>query len=187
MFVFLGTIFSWDFLRLNAFPFKPFSVPATPISTLGINAVEGTLLAYIALKLTNYFYDKVRAIENAWKDDLSVLLHRAIEIDKPIQVTVDTRKVYVGQIFETIEPDEDSAYLTIIPLFSGHRTEDKLELAITHKYNKVFQMFKDRDPMVEHYRLVIPKSRIVTCHIFDYEIYAQVANQPSDDQSATRD
>lgn len=179
VFLALGVWIDWDWFRadwLSAISINV-NVFANPLFA---DIFSGISVALIALIVFNTLIDKTQSIQMAWKDDLSVVLWKAIELELPVQITLDTRKVYIGQVFDTIEPDEDSSFLSIVPLLSGHRLEDTLELKITHKYHKVIQDLKNKEESkIAAYQLVIPKARIVTCHIFDPKLYQDIRRQQS--------
>ena len=80
---------------------------------------------------------KERSLEKAWhRNDMDALCSEAIAGTKPVTVTLDTRKVYVGLVFDSLEPGKE-ANLTLLPLYSGYRNKDTLELHISRKYSSV--------------------------------------------------
>lgn len=132
----------------------------------------GLLVAVLTAWLINTFvYDKSAALQAAWKDDLSRLLSDVISAFAPLQVTLVNRKVYVGMIVASVEPDQDSAFLSIVPTHSGYRDRKTLELRLTHKYDEIFEALQSEDADMSRYNLVIPKSEIASISRFDITIY----------------
>lgn len=118
---------------------------------------------------------KSRNLKRAWgKDDFSALLDYATNTLKPIAVTLESRKVYVGLVAVTNEPDSECSHLTLLPYYSGFRDQESLHLFITNKYNAVFDYFEndaDSGPPIEDLYVVLPLNKIVSSHIFNADVY----------------
>lgn len=118
---------------------------------------------------------KSKNLKRAWdKDDFSSLLDYATQKLKPIAVTLESRKVYVGLVAVTNEPDSECSHLTLLPYYSGFRDKESLHLFITNKYNAVFDYFDsetESGPPIEDLYIVIPLNRIVSSHIFNADVY----------------
>jgi hypothetical protein len=75
---------------------------------------------------------KIAANDHSIKDfgnDLQKLLHKAIQQDDPILITLGSRRVYVGYVAESptlLSPE--SEYLSLLPALSGHRDNETLEV-----------------------------------------------------------
>lgn len=134
-----------------------------------------SLLATVLVNHSNWV--KEWSLNRAWhRNDMDALCKEAIAGTKPVAVTLDTRKVYVGLVFDSLEPGKE-ANLTILPLYSGYRDKDTLEMHLTRKYTSVDLQLgilandadgADADDAAEQlaeYRIVIPRERIVTLHI----------------------
>lgn len=118
---------------------------------------------------------KSRNLRRAWgKDDFSALLDYATQTLKPIAATLESRKVYVGLVAITNEPDSECSHLTLLPYYSGFRDQESLHLSITNKYNAVFDYFEsdfDTELPIEDLYIVLPLNRIVSSHIFNADVY----------------
>lgn len=118
------------------------------------------------------------------RDDLGWVLAHAIVEYKPIQVTLDTSKCYVGFVMDTLEPKDDNSYLSVLPIYSGYRDE-KQQLILPNYYAEVANaittsqdksMADNHSELLHDYKIVIPKSRIVTCHIFNDHLLREMQN-----------
>lgn len=155
--------------------------------TFAADCFFGLLVATLTAWLINTFvYDKPAALQVAWKDDLSRLLNAVIDAFAPLQVTLVNRKVYVGMIVASVEPDQDSAFLSIVPTHSGYRDRETLELRLTHKYDEIFEALQSEDTDMSRYNLVIPKSEIASISRFDIAIYEK-ARQTIEGEGAATD
>jgi hypothetical protein len=122
------------------------------------------------------FGAKEKVLEKVWqRNDIDALCSEAASGLKPISITLDNRKVYIGLIYDSLEPGRD-ANLTILPLYSGYRDKDTLEMNMTRKYTSVDDLFEElltadgdvRDEIANklaEYRVVIPRSRIITINL----------------------
>ncbi len=69
-----------------------------------------------------------------------LLFKLSLEKDKQVMLTMDDRKVYVGKVINLGEPSETSGMdqdISIIPLMSGYRNKDTLEVEFTTDYDEV--------------------------------------------------
>lgn len=144
-----------------------------------------SILSPIAAFLFTIFYNlpkgrKNKNLKKAWeKDDLSSLIRYATsspEGPKPIAVTLESRKIYIGLVARTNEPDAENAHLTLLPLYSGYREESNLHLHITNIYESVFDYYADNSSTlnIKDLYIVIPISKMVSAHIFNHEIYDEI-------------
>jgi len=140
----------------------------------------------VILLLFNIIFSPIKSLKYSLVSDLEKLVFDAFEKQYLVQISLKNRKVYIGFIHRTIEPNESSSYLTIIPLLSGHREGETLRLKITHKYNRIIQVARNKDfESYASFRLVIPKSEIMTCHMFDGDIHKDVETQLDQAAKAT--
>lgn len=143
----------------------------------------GLALSWLVSYAYNLKYDKVSSLQvEAYKSDLDQVVFRASAQQKPLQVTLDTRKVYIGMVLDSFEPSQENSYLTLIPIYSGHRTEADLEMTLTNQYPYVKKMIDNKDSDdLQDLGIVIPKDKIVTCHIFNLELYQSIHSARNSD------
>tara|TARA_R110000751_G_scaffold75598_3_gene152289 strand:+ start:602 stop:1264 length:663 start_codon:yes stop_codon:yes gene_type:complete len=145
------------------------------------------LLTFTLSVLATYGYNlfvpdaKEKALWAAWQeDDLEKLCGRAITQNKPIAITLNSRKVYVGLIGDTLEPKpKESAYLSLFPLFSGYRDPDTLSFHLIHRYDELLNTEGNHETGTQKekwldFLIVIPRSEIVSIHIFNDHLYQHI-------------
>ncbi|WP_290502881.1 hypothetical protein [Alcanivorax sp.] len=121
---------------------------------------------------------KNKNMQRVWqKDDFSMLLSHATQQLKPISVTLENRKTYVGYVARTNEPDKETSHITLLPIFSGYRDEETLHLRLTNKYKVVFSHYlsSDNDTDPEDFYIVIPVNRIISSNIFSEKVYKKIS------------
>lgn len=149
---------------------------------LFVSALSPALSTMAMVVYNSLPHSKSRNIERVWaKNDFDSLISYVTGGDKPnpLSLTLDTRKVYIGMVARTNEPDDGSSHVTLLPLFSGFRDPNSLELSLENRYDEVFDYF---DPLqngpttfdIRDFLLVIPLSQIVTANPFNYHIYKRL-------------
>lgn len=126
-----------------------------------------------------------KALWSAWqKNDLELICAYALSEFKPIAITLDTQKVYVGMVSDTIEPSDTESYLSILPLYSGYREKETHLFKLNHKYTSLINGLIRQDADVINssldYVIAIPLEKIVTLHIFNDNLYQEVSGQSID-------
>lgn len=107
------------------------AIVASPVFALAGNlalliwtSCSGTRRKGIALRKVTF-----RWYIERFGSPMGQLLHRAVRDDKLLIVTLKSRKVYCGRVFEIpYAPDMESSQIELLPLFSGHRNKDNLQL-----------------------------------------------------------
>lgn len=114
-----------------------------------------------------------------WKeDDVDWLMYGAMEQHKPVIVSLESRKTYIGLISDGLEPEKERSFITIIPLYSGYRDKDTLNLCLENNYDAVRKRLQelvsgdctqDQSELlkseINDYRLVIPRRTIASIGI----------------------
>lgn len=129
---------------------------------------------------------RFNAIWTAWQeDDVELICAYAAEEMKPIAITLDTNKVYVGMVADTLEPSDSKSYLSILPIYSGYRDKEKLSFKLDRKYDTLLQGLLNEDEDVLNakldYVIAIPIDRIVTLHVFNEDLYQEVSGASTAD------
>lgn len=125
------------------------------------------------------------ALWEAWREhDIEFICAHALSQFKPVAITLETRKVYVGMVADTIEPSENDSYLSILPLYSGYRDREEHQLRLNHRYKTLIDGLIDDDESIINasadYVIAIPIGRIVTIHIFNPDLYQEVSGHDTD-------
>ncbi|MDO6747828.1 hypothetical protein [Gilvimarinus sp. 1_MG-2023] len=153
-----------------------------PIFVLS-ESVESLLIVMTSLLIscgvtiaTNRLIPQYESMVRAWKnDDFDRICYEALNSLKPIAVTLESRKVYVGLITDTLAPDQERSHLTILPLHSGYRTKDELKFTLTRRYDVIFDYVlddnEDHPELLADFQIAIPRNIIQTIHIFNDYLY----------------
>lgn len=101
-------------------------------------------------------------------NQIQKLLRQASVEERPVSLTLNNRKTYVGWVIESPGLTTTDAFLSIIPIFSGYRDKDTLELAFTTDY---LSLYDNGQVKAEDFCVVIPVPSITMIGFFDYSIY----------------
>lgn len=149
--------------------------PSNYSGTASLSALLGFALPYVS----NWFYTKEKAIRRAEKESghLTELLIREInERGELAEISLKNRKTYIGFILESGMTGHEESDIAVLPVNSGYRKEDTLELKITTDYLPLVLDFLETQLVEEElreedFRVVIPISEIVSVRIFDPDLY----------------
>ena len=127
----------------------------------------------------NVFYSKERGYRRAASitgDHMELLISDALRSQSAIEISLRSRKLYIGFVTGQNASRHSDMAVSLIPIYSGHRTEDNLNLVIDIDYShSVGRIFAD-DPGSKAWnpddlRVVIPVGEIVSVRQFDLAIY----------------
>ena len=165
---------------------------------------SGSVMISLACCIGYNFYlgeagKKKKFKEAMYTNDYDLILYDSMDNLHLITVVLENRKAYVGIIYDGLEPSSKSSYLTIVPIFSGFRDSETLNLKLLSTYTPVQQTFvkmlKERgqsnDPHSEEqkknalenllpcndYKLAIPREKIINLYKFNAELYNQIQEQ----------
>lgn len=167
------------------------------ISCLHISELEHTvflsLWTIIFSYITAYVYNrgehaKSKNIMREWqKNDFDALYLRAQLQFKPLAISLDTGKVYVGMPVLSQEPNDQNSHVTILPIYSGYRQEKTLKFVIATRYDMVVELVEagvERQEYIEDFFMTIPRDRIVSAHVFNHRLYKQVDSTYTPEKSS---
>ncbi len=129
-----------------------------------------SLVAYIRLRFLygNIGRAKILLMGQILSDSpLDKLLFESFVYSKPLMLTLDSRKVYVGTISSLGEPNESEGMdqeVSIIPLISGVRCKDKMTVEFHTNY----------DLVQSDMNIVIRQEQILTASWFDFDVYEKL-------------
>ena len=109
------------------------------------------------------------------KNDYDSILYRAMEHRLPIAISLESRKVYVGFVVDTLEPGDDS-HLTLLPMYSGYRDEQNLKFKLASSYTEIFDLLDEETDDLIFYYMAFPRSKIVSLHIYHPHLYDSIIN-----------
>ena len=92
-----------------------------------------------------------------------------------IEVSLHSRKSYIGYAMESVTGVNDKADLVLFPISSGFRNRDTQDLTITLDYTKTIWDYIETGERPDlgdsDFRIVIPISEIVSARVFIREVY----------------
>ena len=141
--------------------------------------IPGLFVAFIFASFFPWTENQEDDLINFWKEDhVDWLMYGAMEQHKPVIVSLESRKTYIGLISDGLEPEKERSFITIIPLYSGYRDKDTLNLCLENNYDAVRKRLQelvsgdctqDQSELlkseINDYRLVIPRRTIASIGI----------------------
>ena len=165
----------------------PFEYAGTSLLAFATGAV-----AWWPLNKTPWFEKNKQATETIrrWNDFLEVMLEYAERELKLVSVALKSRKVYIGFVTGSFDPMNDRKYIQLLPLQSGYRRSETLQLIITtdysQVYNRIVQSEVDTNKIrIDNFKVVVPVSEIASINLFDQEAYG-LFNPPPPEQSSAQ-
>ena len=130
---------------------EPIPDPRLEASVLAFLLSGGiALLASAALKrsphLARWAADRAAL---ATGSTLERLIHRAMRQALLVQITLKSRKVYVGFVDANLDPTVPDRRLRIRPLMSGYRSEQTQEVRFTTDYLAIFEALREYSQRVQ--------------------------------------
>ncbi|MCY4507337.1 MAG: hypothetical protein OXG35_10295 [Acidobacteria bacterium] len=145
-------------------------VPFDYSGTFLLSALLGIALPPICNRLYDAEKAASRAAEEAG-DLVELLMAESIRLQKLIEVSLKSGKVYIGYALDVEPPVRGECDVAIIPLWSGYRNKDTCELTITTNYAPLIQRRLNAPSTLGDYRVVIPKSELASARFFDMSLY----------------
>ena len=147
--------------------------------TLAIETVVAIALGVLSPYLFNVFYSSQRGYIRAalsTGDHMELLISDALRCQLPIEVSLRSRKLYIGFVTGQNASRHSDMAVSLIPMYSGHRTEDSLNFVIDIDYrHTVERLFADDDGSrrwnPNDIRVVIPVGEIVSVRRFDPAVH----------------
>jgi hypothetical protein len=125
-------------------------------------------------------YSHRRALSTAMErygTELHRLFYRALDSERLVCITLDTKKVYIGYVAGAPKLEPFDVYVSIIPVLSGYRDVACLDLKLTQNYIAVY----DRDKLDRaNFVVVLPLTQIRGASFFDQEAYTRFEIRPPD-------
>ena len=130
------------------------------------SAAGSVILGVVLPWIVNYCYDESRSKDRALESHgnaLFKLLHDSVRYTKPIAITLANRKWYMGYV--TVSPNLDplEQYFNLIPVMSGYRDSDSLEVKRTVFYENAYADGANRND----FAITIPLGSVSMAHLFD--------------------
>ena len=148
-----------------------------PISYSG-TAMLTFLLAFVLPCIGNQLYDKEEAARRAALDSgdlIELLIAESIEDQRLIELSLRSRKSYIGFALESGITRQGESDIALIPIASGYRNKDTHELEITTNYATAVKesLEKMSDLELNDFRIVLPMTEIISARVFHPEAYGR--------------
>ncbi len=154
-----------------------------------VEVLLSLVLAVCLPGVLNAFYDDHKGAERAAVeagDHIELLIQESIDDQVPVEVTLRNRKIYIGLGLEGGIGTSSESDIALIPMYSGYRDEETLNLKIEIDYLSAIWEFLEYDEggssdedidrwSSEEFRVVIPVTEIVSARLFDEELYDEFA------------
>lgn len=145
-------------------------------------AVLSFFLALAIWPVGNLFTSRDSAAIRVAKDNgelKGVLISEAIGTGRPVEVSLDTGKVYIGQIIQSGIGMNSQFDLMIVPSLSGYRDRETNQLTITHSYLRVLvEKYQDWQDL----KVGLSLSNVVLVRYFDPRLYLKFSNEGAPDE-----
>ena len=167
-------------LVLNEFvpQFRSFCYAYIPVEYVD-TAILSILLAAAVPPVINRFHSEERAAKRTaenYGDLIELMISRAFEQSKLIELSLKNRKSYIGVVLQSNITKRGQSDVILVPLASGYRSEDTLQLHITTDYVPIIYEMIDNNPdeipkILRDFNVVLPRSEVCSARIFDPEAY----------------
>ena len=142
-------------------------------------AILTIILAIVAPPVINKLYSEERVANRAaetYGDLIETVIADAFERLKPIELSLKNRKSYVGLVLRSSITKRGRSDVTLLPIASGYRSEDTLELNLTIHYAPIIDQLIDKeaeriDYLLRDYSVVLPRSEVCSARLFDLDVY----------------
>lgn len=144
----------------------------------------GILLGLLVCFVGNRIYSEGKAAEAiAIKDGdlIELLIRESMRTRKSVEISLKTGKSYIGFAVESGIAKSGESDISLIPVASGYRNKNSQELEITTNYASVIaESYPDAKSYLDYvdFRIIIPKSEIVSARLFDPDIYQRFQKRP---------
>ena len=146
--------------------------------TFTIETVTAIALGVLSPYVLNLFYSKERSRRRAASstgDHMELLISDALRNQSPIEISLRSRKLYIGFVTGENASRHSDMAVSLIPIYSGHRTEDSLNLVIDIDYRHAVKRLLDdaerEDWNPDDLRIVVPVGEIVSARQFDFAVH----------------
>ena len=115
-----------------------------------------------------------RKVAKKYGDFIEVFIQESITDRFPVELSLKTGKSYVGFVMEsqlTAMPMPHDVDIVLLPMLSGYRKEETRELEFKTNYYLIYSTESSTESDLKKFRIVIPRSALVSVRQFDIEIY----------------
>ena len=170
---------------LDKFGVSPERWAAYTVDPYSAEVVLSLALGIIAPYIVNCGYSANRGARRSAErdgDDIELLLTDAVETANLVELTLRSRKVYIGFILNSGLGRANQGDISIAPALSGYRHRHTQDLVITTDYRPVIRYsveFAIRREDVggvrdfNYYRVAIPLAEVVSARLFNFDVFEE--------------
>ena len=111
-----------------------------------------------------------------------VFVTEALVGSELVEVSLNTGKVYIGQIVQSGIGMSSQFDFMIVPTYSGFRNRETQELEITQHYSRTIKRMLGKDQAWIEFSIVISISDVVSVRFFYPELYRESSNNEYPDE-----
>lgn len=139
----------------------------------------------ISLLALNFVIDddmmKRKVIEDD-DDSIEVTIQEAFDRERFLQITLTTRKVYIGKMTDTyFRVNDEIRSIQLSPIASGYRDETTHKVILTTYYGQIYEQILENpesfDVKISDFSVSIRFNQIVSVGPFDPETYSRFQQQ----------
>lgn len=142
-------------------------------------AILSVVFGFMLPIVLNRFYSRERAERRTVTtrgDLVELLIAESLDRGKLIEFSLRSGKSYIGFALGSKMTRRWESEVAIIPVASGYRDKDTQELRITTDYSPVMNELLESepesfDPINEDFRVVLPRTEIISARLFLPEAY----------------
>lgn len=132
-------------------------------------------LSVVTSAVWNIFYKLDRARESTVAlngDSLMQLMQKAVNEERMISITFDSRKWYAGYLIKAPDLRPSEQYFSLLPVLSGYRDKDTLVARRSIRYDELYEKFhEDGATSVDDFVITLPIASVRTANLFDPDVY----------------
>ena len=118
-----------------------------------------------------------------------MVIASAFRRNRMIELSLKNRKSYVGLVLWSSITKRGRSDVTLLPIASGYRSEDTLELHLTTNYAPLIKKLIDKDAegiddLLRDYSVVLPRSEVCSARLFDPAVYRRFQQSRRGSQGA---
>lgn len=150
--------------------FSTFEVPGLSVYVLAL--ALGPFLAWIINRVYPWEKATVDTIRR-YGTETEKLLTKAMQDQDLVLVTLESRKVYVGWAVYSPEPRIEGKDFRLLPVMSGYRYENKLNVCFTTQYATTYNRLdagKVQRLHAKDFETMIPLEGVVNLSLFSLEV-----------------
>ena len=144
----------------------------------------GAFLSLLIPDLGNLIWNAEKSADMAAEengDRIELLIRESIKQGEFVEVSLKTRKSYIGRTLGSTYAAGSQQDISLIPLASGYRDRDTQDLYLTTNYAPVMEKLDPDAQSISEYvnlRIVIPRDQVVSIRLFDPDAYLQFQIPP---------